>query len=561
MPSGGPRSTAQPAVAESWPANDEVNVPTDSRIRIRFAEWIEPRAFPRAVSISPEPDGPPEFVWSGRTVEIRLPDRLQENTTYIITLDRTVRTWRGVGLTAPVAIAFSTGPVINRGRIDGRVLEDERGRPVSGIDVFAYAAADSAVPGTLPERPLYRTQTGEDGRFTMRNLAEQPYFVVALEDRNRNRRPDPGERLAPPPFPVVAADTLQREIDRPWIMPLADDRPPEATRARALSRTRVAVRFNRGVMLASADPQAWQVTSEADGRVIPARFVYVDPEEARQVIVVLPEDPGPGDFSVIPHAVTDSAGVAAAGRALTFAYSPDPDTLALRFREFTGGSGRTDDGIIQLGPADHPALLFNQPAGEDLLRSRLSVRTNDSDRGYSISFPDGLAATIRLYTALREGERLTVGYSPQDADTTYTQIFEPISGRDMGSIAGVVALPDKTATVVVEVRHTDGRLLHRGAADEAGRFRVDQVPAGHYRIRSFIDLDGNERWSPGAVDPYQAPEPLTWAADTLRVRARWESALSDTLRFESPRPDQPEVVDTTEDDPDDDTEPSPGESH
>jgi hypothetical protein len=541
MPSGGPASTVQPSVVSSTPAAGAVNVPLTSRIQIQLADWVDISSFNRALSITPDPEGRVEFNWRGRTVDIELPEPLSENATYILTLDTGVRTWRGVTLRDPITIAFSTGPVINRGALRGRVVGADRGRPVAGIDIYAYAAPDSAAPPSLDRRPDYRTQTGQDGTFRLEHLAEQPYYVVAVEDLNRNRRVDAGERRASPPTGVLMADTTDRVPERPWVVPLEDPRPAELVRVRSLSDRRIAARFSRGVQLGDPDPGTWALSS-TDGPVR-IQHVYLHPDDPQRVTLVTDAPLAEVEHTLTPGEVVDSLGVPAVRSPVAFLPVATPDTARLRFEAFVEDAGTTDDGHILVPPDAFPSLQFSEPATEYSIASMIRAERDGLSRPFEVRTRDGVTMEIVPDPPLEPGSVLAISVSPPDADTTYVQVFQWMSDRDFGSLAGVVAPPDKTATVIVEVfRGEDRHPVQRVTADSSGAFRAGQLPPHHYRVRAFADFDGSGRWSPGSVDPYLLPEPITWSSDTLRVRARWESVFPDTLRFAPPRAPQPDTA-------------------
>ena len=141
---------------------------------------------------------------------------LRDSTTYILTLDKQLKDYRGVSLNQPITLAFSTGPVIDKGVIAGRVAEASTDADVEGLDVLAFesGAVDSAGNGQwrlIGAVPTYRTQTDSDGEFTFANLPDRPFAVVAVEDRNRNRIVDSTETTALPEWGFTEPDTT---VDR-----------------------------------------------------------------------------------------------------------------------------------------------------------------------------------------------------------------------------------------------------------------------------------------------------------------------------------------------------------
>src|SRR5690606_1842547 len=89
-PSGGPQDTTPPALEAAEPAADAVNVRA-GRLVLTFSEGVDEASVRRAFSISPGWETPPEVIVRGRRVEVRFPDSLRANTTYVVTLDTNLR--------------------------------------------------------------------------------------------------------------------------------------------------------------------------------------------------------------------------------------------------------------------------------------------------------------------------------------------------------------------------------------------------------------------------------------------------------------------------------------
>ena len=354
-PGGGPPDDTPPHIVESIPAAGATNV-SEASLRIVFSEYINEGSLRRALSIIPEPETPPELDWRGPRVEIRLAGPLRDSTTYVFTLDTGLRDVRGVALTAPLVLAFSTGPTLNAGILAGRVVQGHDGSPAPGVDVLAYAAHDGAPPDSLPARPAYRTQTDSDGVFRFEYMTERHWFVAALEDANYNTRPDPGESFAPPPLPTLLADTSRASLEIPWMLTRID-------------------------------------TMRADSLRVPAADAETEDDTA-----------------------------------------PEPGPL-----EETGEI----QGIVVSGEP-HPVVVETWPDTLDV----------------------------------------------QDAAPPY-----------------------------------------RATADSAGFFLLPRLPAGTYQLRAWLDRNENDQWDKGTLIPYRSPEPAYFPAEPVRVRARWETTLPDTLRI------------------------------
>lgn len=534
-PQGGPQDQTPPAFVTTEPVAGAVNVVTRT-LHLTFSEYVDQGSFQRAFSLTPEPERPPTFRWKGRRVAVQFQDSLRVNTTYILTLDTGLRDAHGVSLREPLTLAFSTGPTINRGQLAGQVLDAATGRGLAGVEVFAYLALDSLPPATLPERPDYRTQTDASGQFHLSYLAEAPFFVLAVQDRNRNRRPDAGEGVAVPPLPVLQADTARAVATLRWLVAVQDTIPPMLRQVQALSSRRLALRFDDPVRLATVVPDGWLLEDSVAGQPVPVRALYTLSEGPREVYA-LTDSLRAGIHHLTPAGIVDSSGNRLAATTARFTVSATADTMRLRFQRFLPDPvpGQPLSDRVLLAPADALGVRFNQAVDPELLRQVVAVedslgqtltftpRTDDGS-GYWLDPVPPLAAgqVVRLHVRNR-----ALGLN----DTTFTQTYERRTARQLGELSGVVAAPE-AGPVVVELYTTPARrLLHTATLEQAGRFVFRELPEGTYRLRTYLDRNASTRWDGGRLTPWQAAEPLAWSADTLRVRPRWENTLPDTLRI------------------------------
>ena len=557
-PSGGPADTTPPVIVETSPEAGATNV-SPSEIRITFSEYVDQNAFSQAFSINPEPEGRLAFNWSGRSVAVELPEALRPNTTYIITIDTNLRDVRSVKLSQPITLAFSTGPRINQGRLAGRVVQAASGKAVAGIDVFAYAAPEGVPPQPLPERPAYRTQTDESGRFLFEYLSEGPYYAVALADRNRSRSPDAQEPFAPPPRPILIADGLQTagpQTDSTragmlptWFTTVLDTVPPVLQEARALSDRRFVLRYSEPVRFAEdPDPAGrgqavWRLRDSSDVQPDVQAAVRARPytrQDAPQQIFLLAEEAlRQTTYVGYASAVVDTSGNAAPDTAFSVRPPAEADTTRLRFRGFLPDR-EGEGGEIVLGPREAFGVQFNQPVDSVRLHAVVAVRdTAGQARAFTASTPNGTAYRLDLTPPLgpEQAARVTVeGEAVGVPDTTFSQAFRRLSDRELGALSGVVEVPDTSGAVVVELyasaQAADSAAFTpyaRATPGAGGRFLFKGLPEGLYRFRAFLDRDGDRRWDGGRISPYEPPEPIEWA-DAPAWRARWESALEDTIR-------------------------------
>lgn len=540
-----------PTLVSSSPANGDVRVETD-RLILEFSERLDESSASRAVAVAPAFDRLPQVRARGRRLEIVFPDSLRDRTTYVISLGTELRDEHGVALQRPITMAFATGDVLDRGRISGKLLIPASNTGIGGFQVFAYRlpaafgaldslniSPDSAIalfsgadpPHRLPdprnEAPTYSSEAAGDGSFQLDYLREGPYFVVALEDLNRNRRADEGERFALGlrPISVATADSLVGLEARPADLFVArrDTTPPMLRRARSISNQRIALSFDEPVLLRSISVGDWSLADSMSGEPAHLASVYKLPGSLLDVVVAARDILQPSTYILSStNAPADSSGNAASV-STSFSTSANPDTLSLRFEGFLPASAPSDS-IFLLRADALPGVHFNQPVDSLAFQQLVEVSGPAESLAYATETEDGVGFTLRIASVPR-----TFRVNVRMPDSTFTRRFAIPSADALGSISGRV-VGQGSHTVRVEARLGNAPLF-LAATRPDGTFSVTQLPAGSYRLRLFLDRNENGVWDGGSLAPYIPPEAIRWLSAPISVRARWEHEIEEAIDF------------------------------
>lgn len=531
-PTGGPTDTTPPALAEVTPADGATGV-TERTVTLTFSERLDP-ATARAVTVTPQGETPPEVRVSGRDLVVEF-DALRDSTTYVISVGTELRDQRNVALQTPVTVAFATGDSIDRGRLAGAVRDPRTGAAAAGLAVWAYASEDTArTPDVRAAAPDYQTETGADGAFRLEYLRPGRYFVAAVADRNRNRRADPGEAFAAPPRPALTAADSSVAAPAPnefWVT-VSDTIAPVAQRVRPISDRRFAVRFSEPVRLLRPTPDLFAVTDSVSGRraeVVPYQGTDSPFEVVVQTAAPLPPSVQRVAFAgagAEPPALADSSGTPPASFTLSFTPTDRPDTLQTRFVGFLPAAAVAADSAQALAPRQRPGVRFSAPLAPDEVARRVALTADGEAVPIVAETTDGVSFTVRP-----EGDSLAGPFALAvrlPNDSTAVRRYAPLGASETGGIVGQVEAAAGRAYVEVQGEGAEPVLVPVGTD---GRFAVDGLAAGAYRVRVFADLDGDGRWSGGALVPYRPPEPLRILPEPVDVRARWETEL-DPIRLE-----------------------------
>lgn len=449
-PSGGPRDQTPPRVLQSQPAADDVNVETSS-IRVAFSEYVDRASLARSLSVTPPLDGRFEFDWDGRAVEVEFPEALRDSTTYIVTLDTELQDTRGVSLEEPIQIAFATGPRINQGRIAGRVVGSSEGEPQPKVDIYAYTAPRGVPPDSLPDRPDYRTQTGSDGAFTLEYLREQPYYVIALSDANRNRQPDVLEAFATPPRPVLPGTATADPVAVPWVIARLDSIAPQLQRVQPRSNQRLTLRFSEPVR-PSLDPTDYTLRDSTRAAEQPVASVFAQGVPTTSVQLLTQSSMREGRHRLrVGSETTDTLGTALADTTLGFDATTQPDTVTTRFVQFLPeGLSPDSAGAWPLLPSVSAGARFTQPVDSTRFGTAVTARdTLEQIRAFNSTTTDGTGYRFSFEPPLAPGESVELAIDDRvlgGRDTTFTRTFRRLTARSLGELEGR-ALPVDTSAL------------------------------------------------------------------------------------------------------------------
>ncbi len=207
-PSGGPIDELPPMIVSAYPKNYSTNFEA-KEITIRFNEYIKFKDLRKQLVISPPMEYPPIILPQGgvgKEITIRIQDTLLENTTYVINFGQSVVD-NNEGNPYPfLKYVFSTGDYVDSLKLKGQIKNVLEFETDEFVNVLLYELdstyTDSAV---FKEQPRYVLNTLDSlTTFTMENLKEGTYQMVALKEENSDYRYDPSrEKIGFYPEPIT----------------------------------------------------------------------------------------------------------------------------------------------------------------------------------------------------------------------------------------------------------------------------------------------------------------------------------------------------------------------
>ena len=506
-PPGGPLDKTPPRVIDTVPADDSVRVGLDTPIRIRFSEAMDRRSVERALFVSPQGAEEFGFKWRGDVLEIRLPDGLQADRTYLVTVGQeSADEWRN-RMRASYSFGFATGDRLNRGELNGRVLKskEERGQ----VFVWAYDLSVVTVPDPGRDRPTYVTQPDETGHFVLPRLGAGNYRIFAFGDQNNDRTYSSGDLLALPPGDVALSDEGRVRLGD-LKFAVRDTSAPALVAARTPDQQHILMRFDEPVRVSGVEITDLSVME-----------IYQDPVDSSGVGLITEPQTRGAEYRVRVD-VVDRWG--------------NRDTTDATVRG-DGTRDRRAPEVLAIAPVENAEnvlptavirMLFSDAMRVDAVSDFwiASDSTVVPQGHFEWVAPNHLVfAPDSLWTS---GETIRlIGNRGRLLDIVGNVLSEPISfvfsvmdTAALGQISGTTSSSD----VVIWVEG----LAHEFFREQVLRdttFSLTELLPGTYRISGFLDRDRNGHWMSGQVYPFLPAEPLVVQADTVEVRARWETEV------------------------------------
>jgi Bacterial Ig-like domain len=538
-PTGGPEDKTPPEVVDVFPLHGSTNVDTSTTLILRFAEPVNRNTLRAAFGLSPPPPGVVRADWSGKKVEISFDPALLPDRTYALTIGTQLSDERNNKLSDTYVLAFSTGDILDIGRLSGSLMvEDE---PI-GWDVTGYFLDDSTdVPDPSIDPPDATTQTGADGSWTLTNLREGRWRVFAFKDLDADRLWTPWmDRLAVPAYDVSAfADSVVRH--RELILRPSDPiLLPQPLRVSAMRKDQLLVRMDRKPFKLEAEYSLQPLPEPEEGEVYSEDWVLEDEDLE---IPAFNRGYKPGDSTVVivgleRPVVGDAVGLRVFG---TYGTKDTVDTV-MAVDLFTAAIEDTlQPSLVSVIPDDrarlHPGmnkvwLTFSEP-----------VRVSDPN---GIKLYGGLEDTLIPEVQLPYPNRMTFSIDPETPgggltldlfgesvvdlagntlrDSLLTYKYAWLPEDSLGFLSGFVTAPDPEAPIHLSFQ--DVHNLHQRmtlTVPGSGEFTMNDLPAGLWKIQGWQDVSRTVRWFAGTAVPFVPSDPVFVSRDTIDVRARWET--------------------------------------
>lgn len=184
-PQGGPRDSLPPVLVKAVPGDESINI-NSKRISFTFDEYIDVQNIFGNLIVSPIPKNNPDVSGKLNTVNIRLRDTLEPNTTYSLNFGDAIKDVNEGNVVKNFTYTFSTGSFIDSLELKGNVILAETGSTDTTLIVMLHTSGDDSA--VVKQKPRYVTRLDSKGNFVFRHLPPATFYLYALKDEGGSYR-------------------------------------------------------------------------------------------------------------------------------------------------------------------------------------------------------------------------------------------------------------------------------------------------------------------------------------------------------------------------------------
>lgn len=195
-PEGGPRDFDKPIMVKTEPEFKSLHFDSDE-IKIYFDEYVKLKEVSSQLIISPPLKYPPVITPLGtpsKRLTIKLRDTLNENTTYTFNFGQSIIDNTEGNILENFKYIFSTGDYIDSLRVKGKIKDAFDLEMIENPTLMLYPVTESYHDSIVySEKPTYVGGTLDSLNWSIDNIKEGTYRLIAMNDMSKNYKYNPKE--------------------------------------------------------------------------------------------------------------------------------------------------------------------------------------------------------------------------------------------------------------------------------------------------------------------------------------------------------------------------------
>lgn len=499
---GGPKDTIPPAILNSSPKNYTTNF-NGEEIKITFTELIKVKDVSKQLIISPPMKNKPTILPQGsasKFISIKIKDTLQPNTTYSFNFGQSITDNNEGNPYSQYKYVFSTGNYIDSLTIVGKIKDAIEQKPDNFVSVQLYDAKTYTDSTAYKEAPLYVTNTLDSLKlFSLENLKEGSYYIVALKDKNNNYTFDPKtDKIGFLKQPItIPTDTIfELELFKE-ITSFKASKPSQET-------------TNKLYMGFEGEPKDAQITIKNAGEEVPFRMTKF-PQTGKDSVQLF-----------IPYLKADSLNISVSKGNYTKDF-----TTKIKDQKTADSLSITAKQKGTLHYRDQFTLVTETPL-EKIDPEKIKLIDKDS-ASVPFSFKyDLYQREIVFDFEKKENQKYNLTALPgafedfySTKSDTITTDFNTKPYDDYGNLT-VNLKSAKRFPLILEILTSDGKVKESVISNGERLIYFQALEPSEYTLRIIYDDNGNGKWDTGNFLEKRQAEEIQYLPKKVEVRASWD---------------------------------------
>ncbi|MCB9225681.1 MAG: Ig-like domain-containing protein [Chitinophagales bacterium] len=497
-PTGGDKDADAPVIKALSPANGTTNV-KEGKIIIQFDEYFNFSQSEEKIFITPPMPEKPKYTIKGKSLVIKLPENLAENTTYNINFMGAVKDYNEGNEIEFFNYVFSTGATIDSSSISGQVKMAIDNKPVEKATIGLYLPSDTAI--LTKTKPRYLVKTNASGQFKVDYIKPGYYIIAALKENNNNLLYDAESELISIPTNSIAING--KEVLEQEIYMFSEEQKTKLGDYKLLKNREVIFNFNKPVEKLKLNTELYN----------PNDRYYFN-----------------GLKDTLHYFVSDTL-LEETEFYINLDDAEKTDTVKINF------SKSKIEGGVQLINANIPA--------NDSIKVKFPYLIDNIDTGF-IYLQDSLSNIIykyninnkilSLYANLQENNLYTLVinegaihyFNGKQNKVSQTLVVNTTEKVDKGDLILTIAQKEQYPNPVLQI--LKGKMIvYSQLIDNKELITFTDLSAGNYTIKIFADLNSNGKWDTGNLKQGLEAEKMLFYNENVEIKDNWDKDL--TINF------------------------------
>jgi len=521
-PPGGPVDKTLPFIISVSPPSGKTQIDGGLKIHLKFSERLDEVTLEKGIRLVPNVEGELKLKIKKEELTVTLPENLDSNQTYILTLDRIIEDEHKNQLDQTYQLAYSTGEEIASGVIEGTVFNPEGESSL----VYLYKMGTEKIDSLFIGEPDYYSMTNDSGKYHFSFLEEGDYQIISFTGGNAPFPVNPA-RMAygvhwESPLSITEEDSILSEINMKVEKEIS---PLNVLLVKMETSHQGAVKFTNPVAI-EEQPSGWItfLQDSVNERFSPD-FIFQTETPSQRIYFYSDTADEAGKMEVFFSGVMDIFDGSLFSDSFIVSV-PGIDTAKVELISPTTNS------TTDLNP-EEPffSLQFTTPINISENDFMFHLTLNDTiETEFKMAMADPAKIRIQPEGMWETGDKFSIeiyGFNVKSfsgnsmSDSLVTVNFTIVEKTGKGGISGTVHGKYAVGTVVEALMYETENTIHSAVVNSSNEFVLNNLSPGFWQLSAYQDKDSNGRYSSGKAIQFQPSEPFFVLPDTIEVRANW----------------------------------------